>query len=279
MSKIISLLIVLILLSGAGLLLYPTVSDQYNQLLNARRILAYNQSAQRLAPADNSAMLEAARAYNRTLNQAPVADAFSSDGDAPEQADEAYSALLNPNGDGIMGYIEIPRIGVRLPIYHTTADDGLERGVGHMEGTALPVGGADTHCGLAGHRGLPSARLFTDLDQLEKGDLFYISVLGDNLVYQVDRVNVVEPHELQYMDVEPGRDLLTLVTCTPYGLNTHRLLVRGTRVSMGDVLDELARRDSARPLGEAASAAVCALPFALLGLLFVALVRPRHRYK
>ena len=275
MQKIISLLIVVILLSGAGLLLYPTLSDQYNRLMNARRILAYEQVAQTLDPGEDRALIEAAEQYNQRLRHNAVRDAFTN-GD--EEVDAEYMSLLNVAGDGVMGYIEIPKIGVRLPIYHTTDDDVLRHGAGHMEGTALPVGGPGTHCGLAGHRALSSARLFTDLDQMVPGDIFYLTVLGRTLVYQVDQINVVLPNEMDYMAAEAGEDLLTLVTCTPYGLNTHRLLVRGRRAAMDDVMDELAARDGVQRLPDWKGIAICAAPMALIGML-AAYAWPRRKYR
>ena len=189
-----------------------------------------------------------------------------------------YERLLDPAGDGVMGVIEIPKIGVRLPIYHGTEDFGLERGVGHMVGTSLPVGGEGTHCGLAGHRGLPSARLFTDLDQIESGDLFYINVLGELLAYQVDRISVVLPHELEYLEVVDGEDYVTLITCTPYGVNTHRLLVRCKRARLEDLVDTLALADSVDNALEWQGALVCGAPPAAIGFLLMLLIHPRRKY-
>ena len=273
--KIINILLVIVVLGAAAALLYPTVSDQYSQYLNARRIYSYNRTAETIAPEDNRGMLEAARAYNATLSAIAPEDAFSGQ-DA--ETSEAYARLLDPAGDGIMGVVEIPKIGVRLPIYHGTGDYGLQRGLGHMEGTSLPVGGEGTHCGLAGHRGLPSARLLTDLDQMVTGDLFYVSVLGELLVYQVDQVAVVLPHELDYMAIAPGEDYCTLVTCTPYGINSHRLLVRGTRVALESLSDLLATDDRVENLPMWRTALVCAAPVALLGLLLMLVIRPKRRF-
>ena len=273
MSKIINLLLVIVALSAAGLLLYPTVSDQYNQYLNARTIYRYNRTVEDLPEADHQELIRAARAYNETLQDVEIHDAFTG---AQAREDAVYEGLLDPNGDGIMGVVEIPKIGVRLPIYHGTGSYGLERGVGHMEGTSLPVGGEGTHCGLSGHRGLPSARLFTDLDQMERGDLFFINVLGELLAYQVDQVNVVLPHELEYMAAVEGEDLVTLVTCTPYGVNTHRLLVRGRRTALEDVTDLLGAGVTAMPAWR--GALICALPVLTLGLLLMLLIRPKKRF-
>ena len=275
MSKAINILIVVVLISAIAMLLYPTVSDQYTQFLNNRRILSYSREVQRTDPEANREMLDAARAYNESLREIEIRDAFDA---AAQEPSQEYRALLNPAGDGIMGIIEIPRIGVRLPIYHGTEDEGLTRGTGHMEGTSLPVGGEATHCGIAGHRGLPSARLFSDLDQMVRGDVIYLSVLGELLVYQVDQISVVLPHELDYMSIIEGGDYLTLVTCTPYGVNSHRLLVRGKRARLEDLMDTLARTDGVEKASDWQGALVCAAPVAMVGLLLMLLIRPKRRY-
>ena len=277
MSKIINLLVVVIILSAAGMLLYPTVSDQYTQYQNARRILAYNRTAEAIDPTRNREMLEAAHRYNDALmGNEEIRDAFGEDRTITS---EDYRHLLDPGGDGIMGVIEIPAIGVHLPIYHGTEEVDLQRGAGHMEGTSLPVGGPGTHCGIAGHRGLPSARLFTDLDQMRSGDLFYITVLGELLVYQVDQVAVVLPHEMEYLDAVEGEDYCTLVTCTPYGINTHRLLVRGRRTELDDISQLLAMGDSVEDIKGWQGALVCATPVALVGMLLMLVIRPKRRYR
>jgi len=275
MSKAINILIVVILISAIAMLLYPTISDQYSQFLNNRRILSYNREVAKVDPEDNREMLEAAMAYNESLREIEIRDAF--DAVAQESSPE-YRALLNPAGDGVMGIIEIPKIGVRLPIYHSTDDDGLTKGAGHMEGTSLPVGGENTHCGIAGHRGLPSAKLFSDLDQMESGDVIYMNVLGELLVYQVDQISVVLPHELDYMSIIEGGDYLTLVTCTPYGVNSHRLLVRGKRARLEDLMDTLALADGVEKTADWHGALVCAAPVAAVGLLMMLLIRPKRKY-
>ena len=275
MSKVINILIVVVLISAIAMLLYPTVSDQYSQFLNNRRILSYNREVETVDPGENQEMLAAARAYNESIRQVEIKDAFDA---AAEESSAAYQALLDPNGDGVMGIIEIPKIGVRLPVYHGTGDAGLTRGAGHMEGTSLPVGGENTHCGIAGHRGLPSAKLFSDLDQMQRGDVIYMSVLGELLVYQVDQVSVVLPHELDYMSILEGGDYLTLVTCTPYGVNTHRLLVRGKRARLEDLVDTLALGDGVERASNWQGALVCAAPVAAVGLLLMLLIRPKRKY-
>ena len=275
MSKAISILIVVILLSAVAVLLYPTASDQYNQFLNNRRILSYNREVESVDPGANTEMLNAARKYNEAIKNTNIRDAFD-DGGSGSSAE--YESLLNLNGDGVMGVIEIPKIGVRLPIFHGTGDEGLSRGAGHMEGTSLPVGGENTHCGIAGHRALPSAKLFSDLDKMEDGDVIYLNILGELLVYQVDRISVVLPHETEYMDIIEGGDYLTLVTCTPYGVNTHRLLVRGKRAKLEDLVDVLAMGDSVERMLKWQSALVCAAPPAAIGLVLMLLIRPKRRY-
>jgi sortase A len=220
-------------------------------------------------------MMAAARAYNEEIRNTDIKDAFDA---AATDSSAEYQSLLNPNGDGIMGIIEIPKIGVRLPVYHGTGDVGLSQGAGHMEGTSLPVGGENTHCGIAGHRGLPSAKLFSDLDQIQRGDVIYLNVLGELLVYQVDQISVVLPHEMEYMSIIEGGDYLTLVTCTPYGVNSHRLLVRGVRSNLEDLVDVLALGDSAERTPDWQGALVCAAPVFAVGLLLMLLIRPKRKY-
>ena len=284
MARVISVLLVIVILACAALFLYPTVSDQLNRYQNAQRIYNYKATAQNLEPADYSQMLAEARAYNEKLAGRPFESVSTgiTEGltESPEDAAE-YRALLDPAGDGIMGILEIPKIGVRLAIYHGTGDDVLEDGIGHMEGTALPVGGLGAHCGLSGHRGLPSARLLSDLDQMEVGDLFYMTVLGELLVYQVDQINVVLPHEIEYMNGDPLLDLVTLVTCTPYGINSHRLLVRGSRVEPENVYDSLSDTPAVSDVPAWMSAAICAVPFAAVFLLATRLIAfaTRGRFK
>jgi len=277
MKKLINILLAIVILAAAGGLMYPTVSDQYNKYMNNRRIYHYDRTVQSLPAEDYRELIAAAQAYNETLQMGEIRDVFTEVQNREEDVDDGnYMTLLNVDDDGIMGYIEIPKIGVRLPIYHGTGDYGLERGVGHMEGTALPVGGPGTHCGLAGHRALPSARLFTDLNDMEIGDLFFLSVLGETLVYQVDKISIVLPHELEYMAVEEDEDLVTLVTCTPYGVNTHRLLVRGSRTSLESVSDRLA--GSVDMIDVRYGALLFALPVLMVGLLMMLLIRPKRRF-
>lgn len=215
----------LVFLVGLAVLLYPAFSDLWNQRRQNRLIRSYTAQVEQLAPEDHSAALAAARAYNAAL-EPDFHDAFT--GSAPPE-DDPYWALLSPDGSGVMGYLEIPKISVRLPIFHGTGEEVLQQGIGHLAGTSLPVGGAGTHSVLSGHRGLPSALLFTDLDRLEPGDRFYLYILGERLTYAVDSIAVVEPDRVERLLPAGDADCVTLLTCTPYGVNTHRLLVRGSR--------------------------------------------------
>lgn len=214
---------------GVCLLAYPTVSDWWNQQHASRVVASYQQAVEEL-DAERLATLRAeADAYNAGLAQLPASYELD---DA--QAEE-YARLLSVDGSDAMGSLSIPRIGVELPIYHGTSDGVLQVGVGHLAGSSLPVGGESTHAVLMGHRGLPSAELLTRLDELAVGDAFSVEVLGETLYYEVDQVLIVEPSDLSALAIEPGEDLCTLVTCTPYGINSHRLLVRGHRVDAPDL--------------------------------------------
>lgn len=219
----------IIFLTGLSVMLYPTVSDYVNSRNSSQAVARYEDAVAALAPEDYAKELEAAQAYNKYiegLGSLSLAVEM-------ETADESglYHELLNVMGNGVMGVIKIPSIQVSLPIYHTTEDSVLQVGGGHYVGSSLPVGGMGTHCILTGHRGLPSAKLFTDLDQLQIGDQFYIRVLGDVLAYQIDQIEVVLPEEVEGLSISVDRDYVTLVTCTPYGINSHRMLIRGVRVS------------------------------------------------
>ena len=219
-----TLFLILMLFAGLSLLLYPTVSNYWNSLHQSRAIAAY---VEQVAQTDNETFDQLrgqARAYNRTL----VGKAYRYD--MTRQEREEYLELLNVSENGIIGYIEIPDIHCELPIYHGTDANALQVGVGHIEGSSLPVGGESTHCAISGHRGLPSAKLFSDLDKLTVGDRFILRVLDDTLTYEVDQIHTVLPGEMDELEIVEGEDYCTLVTCTPYGVNTHRLLVRGHRV-------------------------------------------------
>ena len=210
-------------LVGISLLLYPAFSNHWNSKTQSRAIVDYEAVLEHLKPEDYSAMFQAAYDYNRALYETdyPLTDY--------EEIPGYYDTLKLP-GSSIIGYVKIDKIGVELPIYHGTSDEVLNVGVGHLEGTSLPVGGENTHSVMSAHRGLPSAKLFTDLDRLEPGDTFQITVLDQVLTYQVDQVKVITPTEAEDLLIAEGKDYCTLFTCTPYGINTHRLLVRGIRI-------------------------------------------------
>ena len=230
-SKLNKLIIGFIFLAGLSLLLYPFVANQWNNHRQKQLISSYEQTVSDKDASheiDYDAELQKAKAYNEALLPSILPDSFAV-AQASEE-DKTYMDALNIAGDEVMGIVEIPKINIKLPIYHTTDEEVLKQAAGHLEGSSLPVGGESTHAVISAHRGLPSASLFTDLDQLKKGDHFLIHVLNETLCYEVDKISVVKPEETSSLAVEEGRDLVTLLTCTPYGVNTERLLVRGHRV-------------------------------------------------
>lgn len=222
------ILAVVFFVAALGLTFYPIISNYVNTLYASEIHTAYEEVIEQT---DNSALLEAkelAIAYNESITPGAAQDTYSQE--SLKEASVDYESQLNIAGDGIMGYVSVPKIGVNLPIYHGTDSDSLERGIGHLLGSSLPIGGADTHSILTAHSGMASQKMFSDLPQLAVGDVFYLNVLGETLAYQVDQINTVLPHDTTYLGIEQGLDLCTLVTCTPFGVNTHRLLVRGTRI-------------------------------------------------
>lgn len=232
-KKVSKFFIVIIFLAGLSLLLYPFVANQWNNHRQKQLISSYEDNLTQMTEAgdiDYAKELKKAQAYNDALVPSILPDSFAV-ADAREEEDSTYMNCLNLTGDGMMGTIEIPKIQVKLPIYHTTETTVLEKAAGHLEGSSLPIGGENSHAVISAHRGLPSASLFTDLDKLELGDHFLIHVLDETLAYEVDDIQVVEPEDTESLAVEPDEDLVTLLTCTPYGVNSHRLLVQGHRVS------------------------------------------------
>lgn len=267
-----TVVLVLVFLVGLSLLLYPTVSDYWNSLHQSRAIASY---AEQVATLDNDTydhLWAEAGAYNATLPG--KTDRYQlSDEELAE-----YNATFNVPGTNVIGYIEIDKINCYLPIYHGTDEAVLQVGVGHLEGSSLPVGGAGTHCVLSGHRGLPSAKLFTDLDQLAEGDTFVLYVLDETLTYQVDQIRIVEPQELSDLAIEDGQDYCTLVTCTPYGINTHRLLVRGHRVANAEeTASDVRVSADAMQIDTTAVAPLVAVPLLLLLLLGMLFKTRKHR--
>jgi sortase A len=255
-----TLLLILIFLIGLALVLYPTVSNWWNSFHASKAISDYAEQVASLDDDAYDALWAEALAYNQSLKLRE--GVFVS---TPEQK-ERYPQVLNPGGNGVMGYIEIPSLDVSLPIYHGTDEAILQVAVGHLEWSSLPVGGEGTHSVLSGHRGLPSARLFTDLDDLRVGDLFIIRVLGEIMSYEVDKILIVEPHEMDGLRVEPGMDLCTLVTCTPYGVNTHRLLVRGHRVENTPEAKAARVTANAIAVDSLITAAVVAVPMVIIAV-------------
>ncbi len=227
-----NILIFLVFLAGLSLILYPSVSDWWNSMHQTRAVASYVEQVADMTAEEHEKMYQEAVAYNEKL--ASEEPHYELD----EEEEEEYNSILDVTGTGIMGYINIPKIDVQLPIYHGTDDAVLQIAIGHLAGTSLPVGGESTHCVVSGHSGLPSALLFTNLNKLVKGDQFTLSVLNRTLTYEVDQIRIVLPDELEDIKIEEGKDYCTLITCTPYGVNTHRLLVRGHRVenARGEVL-------------------------------------------
>ena len=222
-----TILLVLILLAGVGVLLYPSVSDWWNSMHATQAIASYVGAVENLTKEKKEEILRAAREYNDGL---PDGANFGLD----EAEYARYASILDITGNGVMGYVQIPSIGVNLPIYHGTDESVLQIAVGHVEGSSFPIGGERTHGVLSGHRGLPSAKLFSDLDKLIEGDIFTVTVLDETLTYEVDQIRIVLPEETDELAIVPGKDYNTLVTCTPYGVNTHRMLIRGHRIESMD---------------------------------------------
>ena len=223
-DRLFTIILVSVMLAGIGLLAYPSLADYWNSFHQSRAVMSYAEHVSDMNAEEYNRLLSEAQAYNERFVENGL------NWHLTEEEKAEYESVLDVDGSGVMGYIRIPKIDVMLPVYHGTEERILQTSIGHLEGSSLPVGGESTHCLLSGHRGLPSARLFTDLDQLREGDTFTITVLNDTLTYEVDHIWIVEPEDLSHLTIEAGNDLCTLITCTPYGINTHRLLVRGHRI-------------------------------------------------
>lgn len=238
-----TLLLVLAFLTGLGLVTYPWFSDYWNSFHQSRAIMGYADQVSKMDKGEYEAIINSANHYNAQLSQSGMRWTLNDE----EKAN--YNKELAFEDSGIMGYISIPVINIDLPIYHGTSDDVLQTAIGHLEGSSLPVGGEGTHTLLSGHRGLPSAKLFTDLDKMTEGDVFTVTVLDETVTYEVDQIRIVEPTDLSSLVIEPGKDYCTLITCTPYGVNTHRILVRGHRIANidGDA-EVLAEAMQVRPI-------------------------------
>ena len=266
--KLSTMLLILVFFAGLSLLLYPSLSDYWNSFHASQAVATYSEEVRNLNADKYDRLIREAREYNAALPGRYKAFFLS------ESDRGTYNALLDVNGTGVMGYIEIPTIQISLPIYHGTEDEVLQIAVGHLDWSSLPVGGEGTHCVLSGHRGLPSAKLFTNLDKLVAGDKFVIRVLDEVMTYEVDQILIVEPNDLSALAIEKGKDLCTLVTCTPYGVNSHRLLVRGHRVE--NESEEIRVTSDAMQIDPLIVAPAVALPM-LLALLFILLVSGKKK--
>ena len=261
-------ILIIVFLTGLSLLLYPAISDWWNSFHQSRAIVDYVRDVEHLDDDTYQRILTEAEVYNEALVNR--GNRF----DLSEQEIEEYNAVLDISGTGIMGYIEIPEIQVSLPVYHGTSEAVLSIAVGHIEGSSLPVGGESTHCVLSGHRGLPSAKLFSNLDKLAEGDTFLIRILNETLTYEVDQIRIVEPQEIGSLAIEEGKDYCTLVTCTPYGINTHRLLVRGRRIENAEEAQSVRITSDAIQIEPKIVAPMVAAPIVLI-LVIIVFIRSR----
>ena len=255
--------LIIVFFVGVSVLLYPTVSDYWNSLHQSQAIATYADSVENMDEQDYEKLWDAAVSYNQKLFQSGHGLGLK------DEEKEEYNELLDVSGTGIMSYVEIPKIKCSLPIYHGTDEGVLQIAVGHIEGSSLPVGGLNTHCVLSGHRGLPSAKLFSNLDKLEEGDIFMIRTLDQTLTYEVDQIRIVLPDEVEDLKIEEGKDLCTLVTCTPYGINTHRLLVRGHRVANQEEAEAVRVTADAMLVDNRIVAMCIAVPVLVLLLIYV----------
>ena len=270
-GNFITVFLVLILIAGLSLLLYPTVSDYWNSFHQTRAIANYAEQVANLNEEEYRRIWEAAEKYNQSLLERDSAFSLT------DEQKKEYEKLLDVSGLGVMGYIEIPSINCSLPIYHGTEESVLQIAIGHLEWSSLPVGGESTHCVVSGHRGLPRAKLFSNLDKMKEGDIFMLRVLDEVLTYEVDQILIVEPEEISALQIEEGKDYCTLVTCTPYGINSHRLLVRGHRIENLDDAANVRVTADAMQIEPLLVAPVVAIPMLLL--LLILLLLPRRRKK
>ncbi|MGN8632069.1 class C sortase [Blautia sp. HCP3S3_G3] len=261
-KHLMTMILVLIFLAGLGLLLYPTVSDYWNSFHQSRAVVSYIESVTNIDDKKYEELWNSAVAYNKKLAETGIKWTLT------DEEKEEYDEYLKVDDTGIMAYIEIPEIDCSLPVYHGTEESVLQIAIGHIEGTSFPVGGEGSHCVLSGHRGLPSAKLFTDLDKLVEGDTFILQTLDATLTYEVDQIRIVEPTDLSDLQIEEGKDYCTLVTCTPYGINTHRLLVRGHRIANDEEAIEVRVSADATQIDPIQVAPFIAAPILLI-LLFL----------
>ena len=267
-----TILLIVVFLAGLSLLLYPTAANYWNSKHQTKAIASYVEEVANLDEAQYDAMWQAAEDYNARIRDRENIYLLS------EEEQQEYYSLLDLSGTGIMGYIEIPTIEVSLPIYHGTSDGVLQIAAGHLEWTSLPVGGEGTHCVLSGHRGLPSAKLFTNLDKLVEGDVFMLRVLNEVLTYEVDQILIVEPENTDALQIARGKDYCTLITCTPYGINTHRMLVRGHRIENTPEAVILRITADAVQIEPLLTASAMAIPLLIIMLIFVFAFGKRNRH-
>ena len=261
-DRIINIALISVMVIGVLIVAYPTISDWWNSFHQTRAIASYTEKVAAMDTVDTERMLKEAEEYNAGLVDKEGRFALDDD----ELA--IYDSILDITGNGIMGYVEIPKLHISLPVYHGSQDAVLQVAIGHLEGTSFPVGGKGTHAVLTGHRGLPSARLFTDIDQLTDGDHFMVHVLNRTVTYEVDQIHIVLPEEMEDLAIDPEKDYCTLITCTPYGINSHRLLVRGRRVDNDvEIMDVAADAQQVQPGLTALGIAIPMLTVALLWIL------------
>ena len=249
------------MLAGVFLLLYPSVANYWNSFHQTRALIGYNDSVAAMTKAEYKEILDSAREYNKKLSQSGIEWNMSDEDKAK------YNEELAVDESGIMGYISIPKVHIKLPIYHGTDEKVLQIAIGHIEGSSLPVGGKGTHCIVSGHRGLPSAKLFTDVDKIKEGDTWTMTVLNETITYECDQIRIVEPEDLSEVQIIEGEDLCTLVTCTPYGINSHRLLVRGHRIANAQEAQVIRVTGDALQIDPTIVAPVVAMPMLLILLI------------
>ena len=255
--------LVAVFILGTGMILYPFLSNYYNSFHATRAIIDYAESVSALNEEDTDKIIQSAQEYNRELSNSGTQFNRS------EELKTRYQSELNPDGDGIMGYLEIPKTEIYLPVYHGTEDNVLQVAAGHVDWSSLPVGGSGTHCVISGHRGLPSARLFTDIDKLEKGDEIYMSVLDRTYTYIVDNSYIVLPQDVDNLKIENGKDYLSLVTCTPYGVNTHRLIVRAVRLENAENSVKVTARPEGEIIAPIVTAPIIGIPVLVIMLILI----------
>lgn len=267
-DRIINIVLISVMVIGVLIVAYPTISDWWNSFHQTRAIASYTEKVASMDTVDAERMLKEAEEYNAGLVDKEGRFAPS------EEELEEYKGILDVTGTGIMGYVEIPKLHISLPVYHGSEDTVLQIAVGHLEGTSFPVGGTGTHAVLTGHRGLPSARLFTDIDQLTDGDHFMVHVLNRTVTYEVDQIHIVLPEEMEDLAIDPEKDYCTLITCTPYGINSHRLLVRGRRVDNDvEIMDVAADAQQVQP---GLTALGIAIPILTLALIYILIMTSRR---